>query len=297
MEQKKRKKVCDVKERYLPIILYVNTTEGEQQNYYFHKHDDFCEIVFVEEGSAVFFIDNQEYEVQSGDLAIYNHSTMHAEFYNTNTYVKKHVICISNVMLGGLEENNIIPDWMTPVIKGNPKSSYIESLFKKIIEEVMAQDIGYLQTCQGLLLALFALVRRNFVFSDKEAKEDADRVKSLVLQIKKYMDQYFTTDITLKDIANRFYISTYYLAHIVKRELGYSPIQYIMNLRMGEAQRLLITTSYSVVRISQLVGYENIGYFSNLFKRHTGIPPNEFREVYRMYYCKSKEKEFIMPKK
>ena len=298
MEQKKdNKKICDVKERYLPIIMYVDTIEGEQQNYYFHKHDDYCEVIFIEEGSAVFFIDNQKYEVESGDLAIYNHGTMHAEFYDANIYVKKHVICINNVMLGGLEENNIIPDWMPPVIKRNKKSSYIEQLFKKIIEEVTTQDIGYLQTCQGLLLALFALIRRNFVFTDEASKEDSNRVQSLVLQIKEHMDQYFTADIKLKDIANSFYISTYYLAHIVKRELGYSPIQYIMNLRMGEAQRLLMTTNHSVVRISQLVGYENIGYFSNLFKRYTGMPPNEFRKVSRMYYCESKEKDFIIPEK
>lgn len=297
MEGKKTSKVCDVKERYLPVILYVDTIENRPQDYFFHRHDDYCEIVYIEEGTAIFFIDNKKYDIGPGDLAIYNHGVMHAEFYDTDVPIKKHIICISNVMLGGLEENNIIPDWMTPVIKKNSKSEYIETLFKKIISEVKEEEIGYLQTCQGLLLAMFALIRRNFVFNEQSHKDAscAAGTQSLVLQIKEYMDRYFAMDISLKDLSNTFYISTYYLSHLVKNELGYSPIQYIMNLRMGEAQRLLMTTDYPVVRISNMVGYENVGYFSNLFKRHTGATPNEFRNTYRMPLKESKEKVFKRP--
>lgn len=113
--------------------------------------------------------------------------------------------------------------------------------------------------------------------------------KKLVPQIKNYLDENFTEDLNLNNIANIFYISPYHLSHIFKREFEYSPMQYIKSLRLGYAQHLLMTTTLSVNKISEMCGYNNASYFGNLFKKHTLQTPNEFRETAQLKSCDSKE--------
>ena len=59
---------------------------------------------------------------------------------------------------------------------------------------------------------------------------------------------------------------------------GVTPMQYIISLRIQQAQRLLGTSEYNVTEVSSLVGYDNPLYFSRLFKKQTGMSPSEYRK-------------------
>ena len=61
---------------------------------------------------------------------------------------------------------------------------------------------------------------------------------------------------------------------------GYSPIQYLLRRRIGEAQTLLITTDYSITQIAGMVGYDTQSYFNMQFTKNVGISPKKFRQNY-----------------
>lgn len=63
----------------------------------------------------------------------------------------------------------------------------------------------------------------------------------------------------------------------MRRELGMSTGEYIINARVETAKRLLLSTTYSISQIAERCGFENVYYFSNLFKRYTGIQPSKYR--------------------
>lgn len=67
-------------------------------------------------------------------------------------------------------------------------------------------------------------------------------------------------------------------AHQFKKIFGFPPIQYIIRRRIGEAQRLLFTTDLSITEVSVRVGYDNISYFNNQFKRFAGMSPQNYRK-------------------
>ena len=56
-----------------------------------------------------------------------------------------------------------------------------------------------------------------------------------------------------------------------------TPLQYILSLRISNAQSLLETTKYNVTEIASIVGYENPLYFSRIFKKQVGLSPSEYR--------------------
>ena len=68
----------------------------------------------------------------------------------------------------------------------------------------------------------------------------------------------------------------YFKALFVK-QYGHSPVKHLTALRMERARELLITGQYSVTEIAELCGYENVYYFSNVFKKHFGVSPIKYK--------------------
>lgn len=75
-------------------------------------------------------------------------------------------------------------------------------------------------------------------------------------------------------------LSYKYLNGMFKRETGMTALRYHTCLRMNEAARLLRETSLSVTEIADRLGYANVFYFSNVFKKLNGIPPGTMREIF-----------------
>ena len=78
--------------------------------------------------------------------------------------------------------------------------------------------------------------------------------------------------------AESLHISTNWFIHNFKQYAGMSPAQYILSLRMVNAQSLLERTTYNIKEISEIVGYENPLYFSRVFKKEIGKSPAQYRK-------------------
>ena len=63
-----------------------------------------------------------------------------------------------------------------------------------------------------------------------------------------------------------------------KEYTGSTPAQYLLSLRISNAQTLLESTSYNITEIANIVGYDNPLYFSRIFKKQIGMSPSEFRK-------------------
>ncbi|MGI6011323.1 MAG: helix-turn-helix domain-containing protein [Ruminococcus sp.] len=76
-------------------------------------------------------------------------------------------------------------------------------------------------------------------------------------------------------------LSPAYFSFIFKQETGYSPREYITNIRMSKAKLLLIQTNKSITEIAFEVGYASNASFTNLFTDKVGCSPKTFRKLMR----------------
>ena len=83
--------------------------------------------------------------------------------------------------------------------------------------------------------------------------------------------------ITLDQLARYAGLNKYYLVHVFNREMGCSPISYLIERRISESKRLLAATRIPVQQISRQLGFSSPSYFSQSFRRATGVSPAEFR--------------------
>ncbi|WP_284639251.1 response regulator transcription factor [Paenibacillus silviterrae] len=94
--------------------------------------------------------------------------------------------------------------------------------------------------------------------------------------IMRYVQEHYAEEITLDVIAEKVYLTRNYLSQIFKQETGENYNNYLTRIRMDKAKELMLSGNYKIFEISQMVGYKNNAYFSQLFKKHTGLNPSEF---------------------
>ncbi|MEH7226560.1 response regulator [Bacillus sp. JJ1566] len=93
-----------------------------------------------------------------------------------------------------------------------------------------------------------------------------------------YIDHSLAKDVSLAEAAEMAHLSTSYFCKLFKKETGKNFNDYIVNVRLQEAERLLEHTSLRVSEIAKRLGYSDLAYFSNSFKKQNGMTPSQYRK-------------------
>lgn len=108
-------------------------------------------------------------------------------------------------------------------------------------------------------------------------KVQQNRVLQKITQV---IQTNYSEKITLRSLSSSFYINSAYLGRLFKKNIGLSFNEYLLNIRMSNAMKLLKNTTLSIADISEKVGYFDVDYFSKLFKQSTGVTPSDFRTTF-----------------
>ena len=101
---------------------------------------------------------------------------------------------------------------------------------------------------------------------------------SLIYQTLELLNNSIEKNLSLFDIANEMNISKSHLNRKFKNEVGVTPYDYLINLRMHKASRLLTLTQLSIKKIAEMLCYADAFYFSNAFKKNFGVSPALYRQ-------------------
>jgi two-component system response regulator YesN len=101
----------------------------------------------------------------------------------------------------------------------------------------------------------------------------------VVHQIKQYIMENSSKDISLDMIADRVNLSPYYISKLFKEQLGLNYIDYLTECRIERAKSLMCDSELSLKEITYEVGYNDPNYFSRVFRRVYGISPTEYRKM------------------
>jgi AraC-like DNA-binding protein len=106
---------------------------------------------------------------------------------------------------------------------------------------------------------------------------EAEGATRLVRDVFQVIESRYRSPIGLADVAKAVARSPAYLTHVVREETGRTVLQWIIERRMREAERLLLDTERPLHEIAGAVGYDNVGYFIRLFTKRHGAPPGGWR--------------------
>ena len=142
---------------------------------------------------------------------------------------------------------------------------------QKLLQMIMnAKTSGELETAAGYLID---------AVRPKETDDEAMHLT--VKRVRSMIHEFYSSGITLDEIADRLNVTPEYVGTLFHREMGQTFSNYMKSYRMNKAKELLCSTSLKLYEISERVGYTDPKYFSKVFKEVTGQLPNEYRKTYK----------------
>lgn len=144
-----------------------------------------------------------------------------------------------------------------------------------MITELQRCQADYEEMLTMLLRHLLILIHRQLTKQHVLKNEYLDSEMDLAAQ---YFNDNYNTDIRVEDYAASRGMSVSWFIRNFKAYTGSTPLQYLVSIRIANAQALLETTTYTVTEIGRIVGYDNPLYFSRIFHKQNGVSPSEYRK-------------------
>ena len=265
-----------------PRLLYVSEIRPDASAHprVMHAHADAVELILICSGSSEYLIHDKKVVIKAGDLLVYNAGVVHDEVSGPDMEVGSYCVGVGGLHMPGLRPNALIPDEAGYVFPTGRYFADMKELFVMMFRNLAAGEPHAELFCTSLLHALLVSVLTVTEGVGETRENPADEPHILGSRIKDYIDRHYMEPITLQSMGEALRISPYYLSHVFKQMSGYSPVQYLLRRRIGEAQTLLITTKLSVARIAEMVGYDSQSYFNLQFTKNIGMPPSRYRHNY-----------------
>ncbi|MCI3920794.1 response regulator [Paenibacillus sp. TRM 82003] len=101
---------------------------------------------------------------------------------------------------------------------------------------------------------------------------------NVIDNVKTYIGKNFRSDLSLEKVSSLFFMNPSYLSHLFKEKTGENFTDFINSLRIEHAKQLLKSTDEKIYKVAKQLGYDNSKYFFRVFKKLTGLTPDEYRK-------------------
>ncbi len=242
--------------------------------FHLHSHNDYELYLFLE-GDAKYVVEEKVYDLSPGDVIIIRKHEMHRVFHMGNQKYRRTVIMVS-------------PDFFT----ANNCPEY-ESVFLKEHADTGNRINAEIVRSSGLRDAMMRFKQYSNGFSDLSSPiaesmmmeilyllnrissfESADTTNKIVKNVIDYINQYFTSEITLDALSEKFFVSKYYLCHIFKASTGLTVQQYIRQKRLTLADTLK-SEGKTLTEAALLSGFGDYSSFYRAYLKKNHKSPKE----------------------
>ena len=232
------------------------------------------QLLYVVSGKAHFYFDDAERIVTAGHMVLFQpRQEQHYEYFGTDKAEVYWVHFTGSNVKNILRRYDIPLD--TPVLYSGASAIYAY-LFKEMINELQTCRAGYEELLAMYLRQILILVQRT---RQEHRTSINTHIQEEMEYARRYFNEHYNEQISIEDYAQSRNMSVSWFQRSFKQIVNYSPMQYILTIRMNNAASLLESTDYSMAEISAIVGYDNPLYFSRLFKKQKGVSPSEYRKL------------------
>ena len=272
--------LIDFKDKSRPLIVgscgtYRLSSHPKLPTYRPKGRLDF-QIIYIAAGRAHFHFDNTDDDtvVTAGNTVLYR-----PKEFQKYEYYGKDKTEVYWIHFTGSDVKNILRKYGFPdnerIFPVGTSMEY-ERIFKRIIIELQRCQDNYEEMLTLLLRHLLIIFQRELTREQVLKNEYLDHEMDTAVT---YFNENYNRDINIEEYATSKGMSVSWFIRSFKKFTGSTPMQFIVALRVNNAQVLLETTNYSINEISKIVGYDNQLYFSRLFHKLKGFSPREYRKT------------------
>ncbi len=138
------------------------------------------------------------------------------------------------------------------------------------------QFLSFLKILYELSLDVGARTLASTSFARKTNESESRRVT----KVKEYISNHYNEDVRLEDVASLVGMAPSAFSRFFKQHTGRSMVEYLIDIRLGNAARMLVDTSTSISEICYACGFNNLSNFNRIFKARRGYTPRDFRALF-----------------
>lgn len=267
-----------------PVLINPDVAwDAEEKPLHFHYY---WEVGYCLEGSGTFSSNNREFEVEEKDITIAAANILHTTRARENITTRHTFIYID------------LEDLLKLFPVGEMKTSL------GVISESL-QDIYYLRGVEHPditwiveeMIRLYLMKERNYkaqiigllytlVFKIYDVVAEKKGSSQMVGQLPimpaiEYIYDHYMEPVKVRELAAACHFSESYFRKVFFEMKGMSPMEYLNNIRIREARRMLLNSTHTVRVIGEKCGYSSVTTFERNFKQKTGMLPSQWRETQR----------------
>lgn len=251
-----------------PVYPYCVEDAVRQSKVCFEEQN--CRYVLINvvlDGELLYYDSaGREYYVDTGKIFVVPMNNRYSFATTGKRYYRKLVLEISGDMLPHLQERLGLHD-PTLLAAGS------ENLINNILKVKSFMRCGGLEDVPKMIGLVWEVLT-----SVSDAGSHKDFSHMLASRAKAWLEKNLSSNYSIKMLASELGMCHSLLDRFFRSETGMSPQQYRMNYRYTQARYYLANTSYSIKEISARLGFSNQLYFSNDFRKRSGVSPTGFRE-------------------
>ncbi len=277
----------------IPIKIFTHTVE----RFPYHWHEA-TEILFVLEGELEIRVNQDNFQLSTGDIFLVNGNELH--FINSRTALGKAQVLALQFDNRYLKQLGI--DVGQKRFYLNSKEVVAESLsvldeikyiLANMLDLVLNRNELYHLKIKRMLLDLVVILLEHFEVPIETKNKQIENNQRLV-GILQYMNIHCTeAQIGLQDIAKEFSLSPQYLSRYFKLNVGVSLKKYLDNMRLNKSLFALQATNQTVTDIALKFGFPDSKAYYRVFKEILGITPMHYREHYQVELEKGFSKDYL----
>lgn len=256
---------------YVQEVGYFKTNEG-----YFTQRENLRSylILYCLSGSGVLMYNDKKYTISQGQAFWIDCEVFH-DYRNKigNEWEFLWVHFYGNEVKGYYNQflNNL-----SPVINFFDNFTVAEMIKSIIYNEEHVDARIYLLNSYVL-----TGIMTQFLLSITSQQDNSFYMPEYLKNIKRDIERRFFENISLDELSARHCVDKYHLSREFKKWIGFSPIEYVISLRISYSKDLLKNSELTIREVSEHSGFSNVGHFINMFKKKEKITPLQYRKMWK----------------
>ena len=230
---------------------------------------DVCTLVITSAGSGRVCLPDGEHSISAGNVFFAAAKVPFELIPSPGGQTARHILFSSRT---GLTEGLGLGDFFCA---DDVKTGELLTVSDRLAE-IAADPLASAEAMSAALYELILAVRRAVLMKNDDRYGSGENIREAL----KYMDKYYSQEITLERLAVMSGVSLQHFCRVFKAKTGLRPMEYLAMRRAAEAKTLLAETQMKIGDVAQAVGFDDPNYFGITFRKYTGTTPTEYRRAF-----------------
>ncbi|MFE5317289.1 helix-turn-helix domain-containing protein [Paenibacillus sp. NPDC056579] len=281
------KKVESFESKRFPFKMSIQQGRHLLVSSHWHDHLEFVKIL---QGPVRFQIDHHSFDAQTGDIYFINSRQIHSvtSFPGTEGAIKGMVfdktllysqenLEMRHLLSLFFRSDKVANQYVRTHPLWNELSQEIDKAYEEYSRAKAGHEYSILSSVYRIIVPLLRLYEQDL--NSSPPRLYANHYMRLKPAID-YMEEHLPDRVYMETVCEKVNMNLYYFSSQFKKVFGMPPVQYLIQLRIDHAKRLLLDEEKSITEIAELCGFCNINYFDKVFKEKSGVTPMDFRKRY-----------------